>query len=183
MSTGANTCRPSCPASGTAAGAQQFRIRPGRCGFWQDRMMHIDQALAPDKLHRRQLEHPIAVVALVVFGVMVGGPAVRHQRRFHLAEPLFRHQDIDIREQPARRRRQARHCIGGALQPPSGLQLKDFSATLMKARAGAIGTKAGVAPTCDLGKMISRAGHLGRAPHAADRCAQQCLSPYRQRCG
>jgi hypothetical protein len=44
---------------------------------------------------------------------------VRHQQAFDLAQPFFRHQDVDIGKQAPRRRQPGRH-IGGPLSRISG---------------------------------------------------------------
>ena len=55
------------------------------------------------RAHRRQLVHPLAVIALVVRVVVRRIPAVPHESRLHLRQRVLGHQNIDIGEQAALR--------------------------------------------------------------------------------
>lgn len=55
-------------------------------------------------------------MALVVGVVMLPGPAREHQRRFHLGQARLGHQQVDVGEQPALRRRQPGARVGSAFQ-------------------------------------------------------------------
>ncbi len=85
-------------------------------GRRHDGVMHIDRRLSPLMLQRRQLMHPIAIIALVVVVGFGRVPPGLHQQPLGLLEPLAREQNIDIAEQPPCRGRQAGGGVSGALQ-------------------------------------------------------------------
>jgi hypothetical protein len=97
-------------------GAQAGRVRAPRRRLGQDRMVHVDHIPAAQMLHRRQLVHPLAVIALVVVVLVEAGPAMQHEAGLDPAQVRLRHQDVDIGKHPAASSGQARHRIGGALQ-------------------------------------------------------------------
>ena len=87
-----------------------------RCGERHDGVMHIDHGHAADMPHRWQLMHPCTIVALIISIVMSTGPAMQHERSFDMIKLVARNENIDIGKHAARRARQFRHDIGGALQ-------------------------------------------------------------------
>jgi len=71
----------------------------------------------PDRVsQRRQLVHPLPVVALVVGAVVRGEPAVEHQCRFDLRQALERDQYVDVGEQPSPGRGKPGHQVRRALE-------------------------------------------------------------------
>ena len=112
--------------AGQRPGASQDQVRTGldarRLG--QDVVVQVEHGLALDVRHRRQLVHPLAVVALLVRVVGAAVPAAQHQGGFGRGELLARDQQVDVGEQPPRARGQARSGIGRALEQhdrPAGL--------------------------------------------------------------
>jgi hypothetical protein len=64
-------------------------------------MVHVEDRLPADVLERRQLMHPLAVIALVVGSRLGCRPAAAHQRGFNLGEGAPGHEDVDVREDAA----------------------------------------------------------------------------------
>ena len=104
--------------------------------FGDDRVMDVEDRQPLDVLHRRQLVHPLAVVALVV-GMMMGRDESRlHQRRFDVDEPVLGHEDVDVRENSSACRREPGVQIGRTLEKDHGnaggteraCELADFAA-------------------------------------------------------
>ena len=99
--------------------------------------MDVDGIAAPQVHHRRQLMHPGAVIALVV-GIVVGaGPAMHHQRVFHVVQLVLRHEDVDVREQAATAGWQAGHRVCSAFEQNQGqAQLGQIAADALDFVAG-----------------------------------------------
>ena len=114
------------PRHGNRRLAHGLRVGAHACGLGKNRMVHVDHRSAPKVLHRRNLMHPLSVVALVVRIVVVADPALHHQRRFNLRQRLLRHDDVDVGKHAPLSDRQASHHVGGALQQdqrhPAGYQ-------------------------------------------------------------
>ncbi len=78
--------------------------------------MHIDRGAAQAVGQRRDLVHPAAIVAIVVGIDRAAGPALAQERPLDIGERRLGHQDVDIVEETAARRRQIGENVGGALQ-------------------------------------------------------------------
>ena len=98
------------------AAAQLGRVGMVARGVGQDGVVHVDHGGALDVLHRGDLVHPAAVIALVVFRQSAGVPAGQHERGLGLRQMLARHQDVDVVEQPPFGGGQAGGDVGRTLE-------------------------------------------------------------------
>ena len=99
-------------------GLRQQQGRVGRLahGQRQDVVVHVQRRPASHMLHRWQLVHPLAVIALVVGIVVCAEPAAQHQSALDSLQRALRHQDVDVGEQTPLHRRQAGQHIGSPLE-------------------------------------------------------------------
>ena len=115
MSAGART-RSRGSASGRAAANSRRGIRFQVTGFRQQPVVDVDFGAPLPMTERRNFVHPDAVVTVVVRVDLRLEPAALDQPFLDLTDPFFRHQQIDIGEDPAARWRKLGQEIGAALE-------------------------------------------------------------------
>ena len=94
---------------------EQVCIDIGRRGRWQNSVVQIEGRTPFPVGQRRDLVHPLAIVAFVVAIDVTAFPAELVERLLHLIDSVLGYDDIDIGNQPPATDRQTRHQVGAAL--------------------------------------------------------------------
>lgn len=101
--------------------AQQRRhIRADAAGGRQDCVVHVHHRRPVAVPQRRQLVHPLPVVALVVVVQLHALPSRRPQRLLDRRQSVAGHEDVDVGRDPAAGHTQIKQRVGGALQEHDG---------------------------------------------------------------